>query len=103
MVRVLGGDKTVQYEIGNCPDSIELTSGGVLQDGLLISGLVQSWSGSKVCAALMRRFAGAFKKRCPVKIGPYLIGPEALVILKNGGRLTINIGADSSFDVKLSG
>lgn len=68
---------------------------------MLINGLVQTWSDSKEAQRLMRLFMSAFKNVFIQKIGAYWIGPEALEFLRGGGRLTLNVDADPSFDIQL--
>jgi hypothetical protein len=99
--RVIGGKSTTAYELGNCPDCIELTGGGFWEGTVLINGLLQTWSDSTLSQQLMRRFASAIKKTSKQKIGAYWIGPEAFHFLENGGRLTLNVEAAPSFDIKI--
>ncbi len=49
----------------------------------------------------MRRYTSAIKKLFDKKVNAYWIGPEAYEFLKNGGRLTLNVQADPSFDLKI--
>ena len=50
---------------------------------------------------LMRLFMSAFKNIFKQKIGAYWIGPAAFEFLRDGGRLTLNVNADPSFDIQI--
>ena len=101
VTRVIGGNPETFFEVGNCPDCVEFNAGGLWGGQVLINGLVQTWSDSKEAQRLMRLFMSAFKNVFIQKIGAYWIGPEALEFLRGGGRLTLNVDADPSFDIQL--
>ncbi|WP_446904892.1 hypothetical protein [Burkholderia sp. YIM B11467] len=101
VVRVVSGKEYAIYEPGNCPDCIEFTAGGFWGEHVLINGLIQTWSDSVLSQQLMRKFSSAIRKSFSKKIGAYWIGPEAFLFLRDGGRLTLNVEAASSFDIKL--
>jgi hypothetical protein len=96
-----GGAWITAYEAGNCSQCVQLNAGGFWNSEVLINGLVQTWSDSAEAQRLMRRFASAVRRQFATKIGEYWIGREAFEFLKRGGRLTLNVAAASSFDVKL--
>ncbi|MBP1317787.1 hypothetical protein [Herbaspirillum sp. 1130] len=96
-----GGELVTAFEMGNCRDCVELNVGGFWQETVLISGLVQTWSDSKPAQKLMRQFMSAIKKNFKEKIGAYWVGSEALKFLQDGGRLTLNVEASPSFDLKI--
>ena len=101
MTRLIGGQPESCFEMGNCPDCVELNAGGLWEGQVLINGLVQTWSDSKEAQRLMRLVMSTFKKAFKQKIGAYWIGPEALEFLRGGGRLTLNVDADPSFDIQI--
>lgn len=96
-----GGVLVAAYDMGNCPDCIEFNAGGLWQETVLINGLIQTWSDSKSAQQLMRQFMSAIKKNFGERIGAYWVGPEAFEFLKHGGRLTLNVDASASFDLKI--
>ncbi|CAB3657181.1 hypothetical protein LMG24238_01472 [Paraburkholderia sediminicola] len=96
-----GGKLITAYEMGNCSECVEFNAGG-WSSGVLLNGLIQTWSEGLAAQRLMRRFASALKQQFKTKINAYWIGPEAYEFLKNGGRLTLNVDAAPSFDVKIS-
>lgn len=101
VARLIGGVSRIAFELGNCEDCIELTSGGFWNEDVLISGLVQTWSEGASAQRLMRKFSSLMKKIFSQKSGVYWIGPEAFEFLKNGGRLTLNLDAPSAMDIKV--
>ncbi|MPV64319.1 hypothetical protein [Burkholderia sp. BE17] len=96
-----GGKWYTAYEPGNCTKGIEFKSGGIWSDGTLINGLIQTWSDDPAAQKLMRQFASAMKKVFKEKIGIYWVGPEAYELLRQGGRLTLNVAAGPEFDLKI--
>lgn len=101
VTRVYGGTEKAEYEQGNCPDSIEFNAGGVWEKEVLINGLIQTWSESTLAQQLMRKLFTAIKKTFNEKANAYWIGPDAFQFLENGGRLTLNVDAAPSFDIKI--
>jgi hypothetical protein len=99
--RQIAGNPETCFEMGNCPDCVELNVGGFWKEQVLINGLVQTWSDSKDAQRLMRRFMSSFKHLFEQRIGAYWIGPEALEFLRDGGRLTLNVDAHPDFDIQL--
>lgn len=100
--RLVGEKHVTTYEMGSCPDSISFNSGGMWNDRVLINGLVKTWSDSGSAQRLMRSFYSSIKKNFIRKVGSYWVGPDAYQFLEDGGRLTLNVDADSSFDLKIS-
>jgi hypothetical protein len=101
VTRVIRGNPESYFELGNYPDCVEFNVGGLWRGQVLINGLVQTWSDSKEAQRLMRLFASTFKRLFKQKIGAYWMGPEALEFLRDGGRLTLNVDADPSFDIQI--
>jgi len=89
------------YEMGNCRDCVQFNAGGFWEETVLLNGLIETWSDSASAQRLMRQFMSAIKKNFREKINLYWVGPEAFEFLKNGGRLTLNVDAASSFDLKI--
>ncbi|MEM5450766.1 hypothetical protein [Paraburkholderia guartelaensis] len=102
VTRVYGGAERTEYELGNIPDGIEFNAGGFWEERVLISGLIQTWSESTSAQQLMRKFFTAMKKTFKEKVNVYWIGPEAFQFLEKGGRLTLNVSAAPSFDIKIA-
>ncbi|MCL9841436.1 hypothetical protein PP715_23445 [Ralstonia solanacearum] len=96
-----GGELITAYEAGNCRECVEFNAGGFWEGKVLINGLIQTWSDDPAAQRLMRRYTSAIKKLFDKKVNAYWIGPEAYEFLKNGGRLTLNVQADPSFDLKI--
>lgn len=101
VTRLIDGNPETYFEPGNCPDCIEFNAGGLWEGRVLINGLVQTWSDSKEARRLMRLFMSTFEKIFKRKIGAYWIGPEAYEFLRGGGRLTLNVDAEPSFDIQI--
>jgi hypothetical protein len=97
-----GGRFITAYEAGACSHCVEFNAGGYWDGEVLINGLVQTWSLDPAAQKLMRIFSAGFKKAFPKKIGVYWIGPEALQFLTKGGRLTLNVNAAPSFDIRFT-
>lgn len=95
------GRSVTAYEIGNCRDCVQFNAGGFWQETVLLNGLIETWSDSEPAQQLMRQFMSAIKKNFKEKINAYWIGPEAFEFLKDGGRLTLNVDAAPSFDLKI--
>ncbi|MGO4565486.1 hypothetical protein AB4Z52_10530 [Rhizobium sp. 2YAF20] len=98
--KVKGIDKAY-FSISNCADCIEFNAGGMWEDKVLLNGLIQTWSDSKLAQRLMRQFQSAFKKNNFERIAYFWVGPEAYELLRQGGRLTRGTDAASSFDLQL--
>ncbi|SNU89468.1 hypothetical protein [Pandoraea sputorum] len=95
-------DETVEdYELGNCPEGVELNAGGFWEGEVLINGLIQTWSEGALGQQLMRKFLSSIKTTFKVRLNGYWIGLEAYQFLEGGGRLTLNVDANSSFDITL--
>ncbi|MCK4118757.1 hypothetical protein G7939_21010 (plasmid) [Ralstonia solanacearum] len=97
-----GGEMIAAYEAGNCRECVEVNAGGLWDGQVLLNGLIQTWSDDAAAQRLMRRYASALKKLFGKQINSYWIGPEAYEFLKNGGRLTLNVNADPSFDLRIN-
>jgi|ERR1700754_4780739 len=69
------------------PEGIELSPGGVFQDGILLSGRVATMGFTKRSNQLYRLYASRMKKRF-TRVGAYYIGVSAYSCLERGWRLT---------------
>ncbi|HZZ71865.1 MAG TPA: hypothetical protein VFE24_06400, partial [Pirellulales bacterium] len=69
------------------PDTVTFAPGGAWDDDVILSGRVATVSTTPIAQALMRRFKNAIKKTF-TKVRAYYVGPQALVQLQNGKRLT---------------
>jgi hypothetical protein len=95
-------DGTVRYAVDQLvnPDSIVLTPGGVWDQDVVLYGRVATVSDTAAAQALMRQFQSAFKKHFK-RVKAYLVGPQALALLKAGKRLTISANSPREFDLTL--
>jgi hypothetical protein len=82
------------------PDTICFTLGGLWEDEILLHGSVDTASQSKRSLALMKRFQIVLRKTF-VKVKAFYVGPQALVLLKNGRRLTISAQSPKEFDLSI--
>jgi hypothetical protein len=96
---VYGIDSVVIGQGAN-PDSVELSPGGAWNEDVVLSGRVATGSPSKASRALMRRFQAAIKKTFVI-VGAYYVGPNALVLLKSGKRLTNAVQCPREYDLAL--
>ncbi len=82
------------------PDTITFTPGGIWNDEILLHGGIGTASQSELSDALMKRFRAAIKRSFS-KIRAFYFGPQALVLLKSGTRLTISAESPPEFDLKM--
>jgi hypothetical protein len=82
------------------PDSIVITAGGIRAPGVLLSGRIGTASDSPRSQALMKLFAGPFRKRFR-RVKAFWVGPDALIELERGTRLTMAAGSPAEYDLKL--
>jgi len=82
------------------PDTIVFSPAGEWNEDILLHGRVSTTSTSQLSQSLMRRFQKALRKSF-VKIKAFYVGPQALVLLKNGRRLTISVQSPIEFDLTL--
>lgn len=80
------------------PDTVEITLGGVLTEGVLISGRVATVSESPASRALMRRFESTLRRHF-IKIKAFLVGPGARGLLNGGWRLTTAAQSPRLYDL----
>jgi hypothetical protein len=80
------------------PDSVVLLPGGQWIDGAIISGSIATISTSPTSQALMRSAHSAVKQHF-TRVRAFWVGPEALVALRSGKRLTYAIQSPSDFDL----
>jgi hypothetical protein len=95
-------DGGIRYAIDQLinPDTITLTPAGIWNDEIVLHGRVGTASRSESSRLLMRRFRSALKKHF-VKVKAFYVGPRALVLLKEGKRLTIAAQSSGEFDLRL--
>ena len=86
------------YQSGN-PDSVELRPGGQWTDGTIISGSIATISESQVSQALMKSAHSAVRRHF-TRVRAFWVGPEALVALRSGKRLTIAAQSPPEFDLR---
>lgn len=84
------------------PETITFSPGGLWESDLLLHGRVATASESKASEALMRRFQTALQKTF-TKVKAFYVGPQALMLLRSGRRLTISVQSPREFDLKLDG
>jgi len=84
----------------NNPDTITFTPGGLWNNDILLHGRVATASQSISSQALMKRFQPVLQKMF-VKVKAFLVGPQALMLLKNGRRLTISAQSPQEFDLTI--
>lgn len=82
-------------------DAVTIQLGGMWDGRIVISGRVATMSDTAIAKGLMKQFEKAFRLAFFTKVGHYLVGPEALEFLKQGGRLTIADQSPPEFDLKL--
>ena len=92
-----GQERFDVYQYMN-PDSIELRPGGEWTDGAIIPGDITTISTSPISQALMRSAHSAIKKHF-TRVRAFWVGPEALVALRSGKRLTYAIQSPPAFDL----
>jgi len=92
-------DKFAVYE-GINPEGIELTPGGIYQDGILLSGRLATMGLTKRSNQLYRLFASRIKKQF-VRLGAYYVGAAAYAHLEQGWRLTDAVQSPARFDLRI--
>ena len=110
---IMEEDSTVQVESGRMfdgqerfdvyqnmnPDSIHLLPGGEWTDGAIISGSIATISTSPISQAFMRSAHSAVKKHF-IRVQAFWVGPEALIALRSGKRLTQAVQSPPEFDLQ---
>ncbi|MEP7218852.1 MAG: hypothetical protein ABI876_08035 [Bacteroidota bacterium] len=82
------------------PDTVEFNPGGCWGSDIVLYGRVATVSDSGPSQELMKAFRSAFRKNF-TKIKAYWVGPQALILLKAGKRLTISEGSPSDYDLTM--
>ena len=82
------------------PETITFSPGGLWNNDILLHGRVATASQSKASQTLMKRFETALKKTF-IKVKAFRVGPQALMLLKNGRRLTISAQSPQEFDLTI--
>jgi hypothetical protein len=80
-------------------DSIVFTPAGEWKREMIIAGLFATSSSSSGSQALMKHIGSLLKKHF-VKVNAYWVGPEALLRLRNGGRLTMAEQSPPIYDLR---
>jgi hypothetical protein len=80
------------------PDTITVVPAGKWKDNIIIAGAFGTASESAISQALMRT-ANAAVKRHFTKVRAFWVGPEALIYLRSGKRLTIAEQSPSVLDL----
>lgn len=96
---MLNGERRYDVEQPGNPDSVLLNVGGEWDDGSLISGSVMTISQSNISQGLMRAIHNGVKKHF-TRVRAYWVGPEALVWLRSGKRLTYAVQSPPEYDLK---
>jgi hypothetical protein len=81
------------------PDTVAFASGGQFDGRTIVSGYIGSCSNSDVSAELFRTLASLIRQRWS-KIRSYSVGPEAVILLDSGGRLTANQRSSREYDLQ---
>jgi|GEM_PF-980853 len=95
----IGADRFIIDQLLN-PDTITFTAGGLWNNDILLHGSIGTASQSKSSLILMKTFHDVLKKQF-IKVRAFYVGPQALVLLKNGKRLTISAQSPQKFDLTL--
>jgi hypothetical protein len=82
------------------PESITIKPGGRYGDSAIIAGMVGTVHHDDRAEELFAAFIKAFRMRF-IKAKSYIVGPEALKLLKSGFRLTQSMKAPTEFDLIL--
>lgn len=96
----IGDSDMVAVHQGANPEGIELTPGGVFQEGILLSGRLATLGLTKRSTQLYRLFASRIKKRF-VRVGAYYVGADAYAHLEQGWRLTGAVQTPVTFDLRI--
>ena len=80
------------------PDSIEFKPAGVWNDDIVLNGRVATVSESAISEELMKRFNSVVRKRF-TKIKAFWLGPNTLVFLNTGKRLTASAQSPRDYDL----
>jgi hypothetical protein len=99
LTALVGLDRFAVNQLLN-PDTICFTPGGLWKGETLLHGSVDTASRSEGSWALMRRFRTEIR-RTFVRVRAFYVGPQALMLLKSGRRLTISVQSPPDFDLKM--
>ncbi len=81
------------------PDSIVLTPAGARGDSMIIAGLFATIGSTDTALALIRIARGAVKRHF-TRVNAFWVGPEALVRLRGGARLTMAEQSPPLYDLR---
>jgi hypothetical protein len=82
------------------PDSVALRPGGLRRARVMLDGRVATTSDTPVARRLMGLFRRPISKQF-TKVKAYWVGPEALALLRAGGRLTMALQSPPEYDLKI--
>lgn len=99
---IAGGKTRFAFDQLSNPDTVTFTPGGLWECDILLHGRVATVSQSKVSQALVRRYLKALQKTFN-KVKAFYVGPQALVLLRSGRRLTISAQSPREFDLTPDG
>jgi hypothetical protein len=82
------------------PESLVLTPGGIWRSGMIVAGMIGTVHENPSSRSLMGAARGSLRRNFR-KVKSFWVGPEALLRLRSGERLTIAEQSPSSFDLRL--
>ncbi len=92
----------IHYSVGDQrlnPNSITLHPGEMINPTMLLKGQIGTISDTPESLALHATFAKVLRKQF-IKVQSYWVGPEAVQLLDNGGRLAITEKSPPEYDLK---
>jgi len=103
MVKIRPPGGKVVYEVNQAsnPASIVFAPGGFLNEKMLLAGKIETMWDNETSMGLFNLFRGEILRGF-TSVKSFEVGPEGLVFLKSGGRLTIDAQASSSLDLALT-
>jgi hypothetical protein len=81
------------------PDSVALIPGGHLNDETLLAGSLGTCTDSPTGGALLATIASTIQRKWAM-VKSYVVGPEALILLDAGRRLTANARSPREYDLE---
>lgn len=80
------------------PDSIVIEHGGLCASNVLISGRVATVSNTPAALRIQRAFTAAMSKSF-TRVKAYWVGPQAMILLQKGARLTSDVRSPKEYDL----
>lgn len=93
------GERICVDQLAN-PDSVTFTPGGVRSDDVVLEGRIATASDSAASVSLMKQFRAATRQLF-TKVRSRYVGPQALTLLRGGGRLTGAVQSPTECDLTL--